>query len=114
MSIEESIEEKVKVYKTLTEKIEELEAQKKILAFDILNRMPQEAKSMYVADFQVRRIVRLNIKTSLEAAQSLDAVQWKEVVDKEKIKSLYELGHPVPDVTEIQYIQVSKRPVSAM
>ena len=109
-----SIEEQVKAYRALTEKIEEMEAQKKILAFDILNRMPQEAKSMYVADFQVKRIVRLNIKTSLETAKSLDAIQWKEVVDTEKIKSLYELGHPVPDVTEIQYIQVSKRSVPTM
>jgi hypothetical protein len=103
-----SIEEMVKAYKEIAQKIEELEEQKKALSSQILPMIPTEVKSVRVADFQVRRCSRLSIKTSLESAKTFNAVQLKEVVDKDKIKSLYEQGYPVPDVTQIEYIQVSK------
>lgn len=104
-----TLEEKVKAYKELGGQIEALEEQKKALAREILQLMPADAKTVRIADYQVRRISRLSIKTSMETATLLGAVKTEEVIDREKIKELYAKGHQVPDVFEIQFIQVSQR-----
>lgn len=101
------LEEKVKAYKELVSKIEEFEEQKRLLAADILILMPKEKNSVRVAGFQVRRIMRLSIKTSIDEAKLLGAVKLEEVIDKEMIKELFTKGHPVPNVSQIQFIQVS-------
>ena len=102
-----TLEEKVAAYKELGKKIEELEKERKILVAEILQSIPKETKSIQVAGYCVKRVCRLSIKTSLENAKMFDAVKVQEVVDKEKIKRLYEQGQPVPDVSEFQYIQVT-------
>lgn len=102
------LEEKVKAYKELVSKIEEFEEQKRLLSADILLLMPKEKNSIRLAGFQVRRIMRLSIKTSIEEAKLLGAVKLEEVIDKEMIKELFTTGHPVPNVSQIQFIQVSK------
>jgi hypothetical protein len=101
------LEEKVAKYKELGTQIAELEKEKKLLATEILQYIPKEKKSIQVAGSSVKRVRRLSIKTSLEAAKLYDAVKIEEVVDKEKIKLLYEQGEEIPDVSEIEYIQVS-------
>ena len=104
-----SIEDKVRAYKALGDKIEELEAQKKALAQEILQEMPRENNVLRVAEYQVRRVMRLSIRTSLEDAKLIGAVRVEEVVDRDKIKELYRLKQTPPDVSEIEYIQVSKK-----
>ena len=106
----DEIENKVAAYKELGQKIEELEEQKKKLVEEILTLMPQEAQSLRVAHFQVKRIVRLSIKTTLEEAKVWDAIKLEQVLDKQKIKKLFASGQPIPNVSEYQYIQVSKIP----
>jgi len=101
------LEEKLKVYKELRQSIEELEERKKCLADEILQLLPKETKTVHVGEYQVRRMARLSIRTSLESARTLGAVKMEESVDKEKLKELLKLGVDVPDVSEIQYIQVS-------
>jgi len=100
-----SIEEKIQKYKELGQIIESLEQQKKELGSEILKEMPQ--KTLQTTDYLVRRYSRLMIKTSLEEARYFNAIKMTEIVDKEKIKYLHQLGQPVPGVAEIQYIQIS-------
>lgn len=102
-----TLEEKVNAYKELRSKIEELENQKKLLVAEILQLIPKETKSMQVSGSTVRRYSRLSIKISIENAKILDAVKMQEVVDREKIKKLFDRGEHLPDVEEIHYIQVS-------
>ena len=105
-----TLEEKVSAYKELRSKIEELESQKKIIAAEILQLIPQETKAVQVSGSTVRRISRLSIKISIENAKILDAVKMLEVVDREKIKKLFERGDDIPDVEEIHSIQVYSLP----
>lgn len=107
---QQSLLEKVKAYSALKEKIEALETQKKALVAEILQLMPKKTKSLPVPGYIVKRAMRLSIKTSLESAKLLGAVKMEEVIDKEKIKGLYALGHPVSDVSEIHFIQVYAAP----
>jgi hypothetical protein len=102
-----TLEEKIAAYKVFGKKIEELEKQKKLLAAEILQSIPKEMNSIDVERYRVRRVSRLSIRTSLESAKLLNAIKMQEVVDKEKIKKLYEQGQEVPDVSEIHYIHVS-------
>jgi len=103
-----SIEEKVKIYKELARQIEELETYKKAIVAEILQLLPKDRKNVRIAEYNVRRMTRLSIRTSLEEAKRFEAVKLEEVIDKEKIKSLFALGHSVPGVSEFQFIQVSK------
>lgn len=105
----DEIEAKVVVYKKLAEKIEELEAQKKEISQEILRLMPENGNTVHLPQFCVRRIVRLSIKTSVEIAKTFGATKMKEVVDGDKIKKLLTSGCYIPDVSEIQFIQVSKK-----
>lgn len=101
-----SLETKIARYVELRQQIEDLENQKKMLVSEILALLPQEAPSVSIPGYRVKRISLLTIKTSLESAKQLGAVKIKEVVDKEKIKKLYIEGHHPPDVTEVHFIQV--------
>ncbi len=101
------LEEKIARYKDLGHQIAELEMQKKALVAEILQSIPKESKSIQVAGNNVKRVRRLSIRTSLEAAKLFEAVKMQEVVDKDKLKKLYEQGQNIPDVTEFEYIQVS-------
>ncbi len=101
------LEQKIERYKELGQRIAELEMQKKALVAEILQSIPKESKSIQVSGHTVKRVRRLSIRTSLEAAKLFEAVKIQEVVDKAKIKRLYEQGQAIPDVTEVEYIQVS-------
>jgi hypothetical protein len=101
------IEEKVTAYKAIADQIKALEAQKQALSKEILNLMPEDTKLLQVGDYNVRRASILSVKgVSLEDARFFDAI--KEVVDKDKIKTLHEIGHPVPGVSETHFITISK------
>jgi len=102
-----TLEEKIKAYKELRRKIEELEEKKKVLVAEILDLIPKESKILHVAEYLVKRITRLSIRISLENAKLFGAVKMEEIIDKEKIKKLFALGHSLPDVSEIEFIQVS-------
>jgi hypothetical protein len=102
-----SLEEKVRAYKELRAKVEELEQQRKLLVQEILLEMPQDEKAIRVAEYLVKRTSRLSIMTSLQDARELEAVKMQEVIDKKKIKQLHEIGHPVPGVSELHYITVT-------
>lgn len=106
-----NLEEKIKKYKELGEKIEELEVLKKELGTSILFEMPE--KTVKTTDYLVRCCQRLAIKTSLEEARLFNATKMKETVDKDKIKQLFELGQAVPGISEIHYIQVSNLKTSS-
>ena len=100
-----SLEELVQIYKELALQIAELELKKKGLGLAILEQM--SGKTASVAGYTVRRYDRLSIKTSLEEARELGATKMEEVLDKDVLKKLHELGHPVPGISPISFIQVS-------
>ena len=102
-----NLEKKIAAYKDLGKRIEELERQKKVLVAEILQFIPIETKSIQIAGNCVKRVRRLSIRTSIESAKLFHAVKMQEVVDKEKIKRLYEQGQQIPDVTEFEFIQVT-------
>lgn len=94
----------IKLHKELSKKIEEMEAQKRALSISIMQQM--QGKTLQVPGFFVRCYKRLTIKLSIEQARSLNAIKLEETVDKDKIKALYNDGHPIQGVNEIQYIQI--------
>ena len=100
-----TLEEQIRAYAEIGKQINELDQQKKALGNAIMQQM--EGKTVRVADYLVRRYSRLSIKLSIEEARVFDAVKIEETVDKEKIKALYQLGHPVQGVSETEYISVS-------
>lgn len=99
------LQDQVRLHKELSKKIEELESQKKNLALAIMQQMT--SKTMAMPGFIVRRCNRLSIKVSLEEARALDAIQLEETINKDRIKALYNAGHPISGISEIQYIQIS-------
>ena len=101
-----NLEEQIKTYRELGDKIEELELQRKALGVGILQQMQE--KTLKLGGFVVRSCKRLSIKLSIEEARIFDATKMEEVVDKVRIKALYEQGEPVPGVSTIEYIQVSQ------
>lgn len=106
-----TLEEQIKRYKELAQKIEELERQKKALGVDILEQMTD--KTLRIADYLVRHCSRLSIKLSITEARSLNATKMEETIDRDKIKSLYQLGNPIQGVSESHFIQVSQLPKSS-
>jgi hypothetical protein len=105
------LEEQIRAFRALRDEIAGLEKRKKALGAAILQQMQE--KTMYVAGYVVRRYQRISIKLSLEDARRFDAVKTEEVVDKDRIKSLYELGHSIPGVSELQWVQVSEKKLNA-
>lgn len=63
---------------------------------------------LQVPGYRVKRYHRLSIAVTVDNARILNAVKFEEVVDKDKIKALYNKGQPIEGVTEVNYIQVSK------
>lgn len=100
------LEDQIKLHKALSKKIEEMEEEKKALGLAIMKQM--ENKKLCIPGFIVRCYSRLSIKLSLDEARSLNAVKLEEVVDKDKIKTLYNSGQSINGVSEIQYIQISE------
>lgn len=100
-----NFEEQVKAHKELSRKIEELEEKKKALGIAIMEQM--EGKSQKVADYLVRRFMRLSFKVSIEEARKLNATKMEETVDREKLKMLYNQNYPVEGVSEVHFIQIS-------
>lgn len=101
-----SLEIKIAKYVELRQQIEELENQKKALASEVLELLPQETSTVSIPGYRIKRASLLSIKISLENAKQFGAVKMKEVIDKEKIKKLYMEGHNPPDVSEVHFIQV--------
>ena len=100
-----SLEEQIRQHKEISLKIEELEAQKKILSEQIMRAMTN--KSMQLGSYVVRRCSRLSISCTIAEARTFQALKMEEVVDKDKLKELYKNGMPIPGIKEIEYIQIS-------
>ena len=102
-----NLEDQIKLHKALSKKIEELEEEKRILGLAIMQQM--QSKTLRIPGFVVRCCNRLSIKLSIEEARSLNAVKLEELVDKEKIKSIYNSGQSITGVSEIHYIQITEQ-----
>ena len=100
-----TLEEKIHLHKEISLKIEELEQQKKALGQEIMSAMT--SKTLQIDNYFVRRCSRLSISMTIDQARSFNATRQEEVVDKEKVKVLYQSGTSVPGVKEIEYIQIT-------
>ena len=100
-----SLEDQIRLHKEISIKIEELEEQKKALGQAIMQAMT--GKSLQIGGYLVKRYSRLCISTTPDQARLFHAVKFEEVVDKDKIKTLYKSGTSLPGVKEIDYIQIS-------
>jgi hypothetical protein len=100
-----NLEEQIRQHKEISLKIEQLEEQKRSLGQSIMQAM--QGKSLQLGPYLVRRFCRLSISTTIDQARSFNAVKLEEIVDKEKIKTLYRNGSAFPGVKEIEYIQIS-------
>ena len=103
-----TLEDKISAYKELRRKIDEMEEQKKLLITEILQLMPTHTKTVCIDDYRVSRYVRYSVRTSLETAKLFDATKIEEGVDKKRLKQLFLLGHPIPDVSQSEFITVTK------
>jgi hypothetical protein len=101
------LEEKVRLYKEISQQITELEEQKKSLSQAILQEM--QGKSLQIGSYQVKRTSRLSISTTLDQARAYNATKLEEIVDKEKIKQFYTNGDSIPGVKTIEYILVTAK-----
>lgn len=100
-----SLEEQVRLHKEISLKIEELEAQKKALGENILSAMND--KSIKIGSYVVKRCSRLSISSTLDQARLFQATKLDEVVDKDKLKQLYNSGTDIPGIKKIEYIQIT-------
>lgn len=101
------LEEQIRLHKEISQKIEQLEEQKRNLSQSIMQAM--QGKSLQMGCYLVRRFSRLSISTTVDQARPFNAIKLEEVVDKEKIKTLHKQGTPFPGVKEVEYIQVTIR-----
>lgn len=101
------LEEKVRLYKEISQQITELEEQKKNLSQSILQEM--QGKSLQIGSYQVKRTSRLSITTTLDQARTYNATKLEEIVDKEKIKLFHTSGNSIPGVKTIEYILVTAK-----
>lgn len=74
------------------------------MSFTILQKIKE--KTVKIAGYTVRPFTRLSIKLSLEEARQMNAVMMQEVVDRKKIKALYQSGQVMAGVSEIKGIQI--------
>lgn len=100
-----SLEDQIKLHKSLSIKIKELEEQKKTLGVSIMQAM--QGKTLQLGGYLVKCYSRLSIKLSVEEARPYNAVKLEETVDKDKIKTLYKQGRVIKGVSESQFIIVS-------
>ena len=94
----QELEDKVRAYKDLSSQIAELEEKRKILGAEILQMLSKGTKTFYIAGYRVQRCERLSIKISLEDARMIGATKNEEVINKDEIKRLHQLGHALPNV----------------
>lgn len=100
------LEEQIKLHKTISKRIAQLEEERKQLGLIIMKQMA--ANILQIPGFCVKRYKRLSIKLSIEDARSLNAVKLEEIVDKDKIKMLISNGTTISGVSETQYIQITE------
>ncbi len=99
------LKDQIRLHKEISQEIVKLEEQKKALSLSIMQTMT--GKSLQLDGFLVKRFSRLSISTTIDQARPLDAIKLEEVVDKDKIKTLYKSGLSISGVKEVEYIQVS-------
>lgn len=102
------LEEKLKEYREIADRIKELEAKKKEIGQIILNMIPIGMKKLSTPHFKVFKQQRLSFKTTIEEATGLQAVKTEVVLDKEKLKSMVENGQEVPGVSKSEFILVKE------
>lgn len=102
------LEEQIKLHKEISRQIASLEEKRKALGVSILQQMP--GKVLNIGNFVVRHYNRLSISVSVEEARKYEAVKLEEVVDKAKLKALYNEGQPIEGISEINFIQISEKP----
>ena len=100
-----SLEALIQVYKEMTQRIAKMEEERKEIGRAILQQMT--TKSLSIAGYIVRSCERLNIHTELEKAREWGATRMEEVIDKAKLKQLYQAGCEIPGISISQFIQVS-------
>ena len=100
-----NLEDLARQHKEISLKIEELEAQKKALGQTLLQAM--NGKTLQLGPYIIKRCSRLSITSTIDQARPYQAIKVEEVVDKDKLKVLYQNGMPIPGVKHIEYIQIS-------
>ena len=104
----EELENKLKQYREIAEGIKTLEAKRKELGQEILQMMPEGMKQLQTPGYKVFKQQRLFFKTTLEEAEKFSAVKTDVVVDKVKLKELYEMGNEIPGVSRTEYVMVKE------
>lgn len=97
--------EKIATYKKYIREIDALEEAKREIAKEIIAEMPD--KKFETDQYKAIRYSRLSIKTTLEHARLFDATKMEELIDKAKIKEIYNSGVPVEGVEMQSYLMVS-------
>jgi hypothetical protein len=100
-----SLEELIRAYQELAHNIAKLEDQKKELSRTILREMP--GKMLSVAGYIVRRYDRFSVKIPIEEARKLNATKMEEVIDRDKLKKIYQSNQAIPGASLTSFIQVS-------
>lgn len=100
------LEEQIRLHKTISKRIAQLEEERKLLGLAIMQQMAGNV--LNIPGYCVKRYKRMSIKLSIEDARSLNAVKLEEIVDKDKIKMLVSNGKSIPGVSETQFIQISE------
>ncbi|MEN9343400.1 MAG: hypothetical protein RLZZ453_187 [Chlamydiota bacterium] len=104
-----SLEENIIKYKQLQEAIKKLEEEKQNVYKEILQAFPPDEKEIFSENYQVKKHLRVTIRTTLEEARSFQATKIEEVIDKQKIKEYIRQGIAIPNVTETGYFFVHPR-----
>ena len=102
------LEAKLKQYREIAEQIKMLEEKKKGLSQEILALMPEGMKQLQISGLKVIRQQRISFKTTIEEADRFAAVKTDIVVDKVKLKVLYESGQQIPGVSCTEYVLVKE------
>lgn len=103
----QELENEVLAYKELSKQIDLLTEKRKMLGNEILQKLSRDSKTFQIAGYRVQRCSRFSIKTSIEDAKVYGATKMQEVLDKDEIKRLYEMGEPIPDVQKFEMIAIS-------
>lgn len=104
----ERLEAKLKQYREISEEMKVLEAKKKALSQEVLAVMPEGMKQLKTPGFKVIKQQRLSFKTTVEEAGKFSAVKTDIVIDKAKLKALYESGQEVPGVSCSEFVLIKE------
>ncbi len=102
----QELEEKLKEHREMSDRIRACEKRKKEITEELLKILPRATRKYETPHFKASRQERVNIRTSLEDAKALHATKTEEVVDKEKIKSMYISGQQIPGITKTEFFLV--------